>query len=181
LGVRRTIAVAVPTAPSVINAPPTGSCHEEVSFPPAFTAAGIGPGVRLGVVRAVVRCCATVVAEGVMAGCCALVVVRWVLVVGVVVFVLVDVEWVDVLLDVVVSVIVETLVETLVEASGVVLAALIELCSAEAGRAEAITRAAPTTAVPHPAAMLQTEPRGDVGGLLMMSPSTGQQLTCRTA
>jgi hypothetical protein len=65
---RRTIAVAVPTAPRVINAPPTGSCHEEASFVPAFTAAGIGPGVRVGAVDCVVRCWAPVFATCVVVG-----------------------------------------------------------------------------------------------------------------
>lgn len=109
--VRRMVAVAVPTAPRVISTPPTGSCHEAVSFVPASTAAGIGPGVRLGVVCGAVRCCAPVGAAWVVCGrelgtggvvfCVVVpcVVVRWVVVGWVVVFVLVDVS-VFVLVDV---------------------------------------------------------------------------------
>lgn len=75
----------------------------------------------------------------------------------------------------------EVVVETLVDAS-VVPRALLELRSAEAGRAEVSTRTAPAAMVAHPAAAVRMDPRGDVGaGLLMIPPAFGKQLTRRTA
>lgn len=63
----------------------------------------------------------------------------------------------------VVSVMVET----------VVLTELSELRSAEAGRAEANTRAAPAAMVPQPTATLRRDARGGVGAVLMMPPASG--------
>jgi hypothetical protein len=68
----------------------------------------------------------------------------------------------------------DALVAVMVEAS------VVPVCprSAEAGRAEAITRAAPTATVAPPAAALRIDPRGDVGGVLVMvPPAFGRQLS----
>lgn len=109
-------------------------------------------------------------------------VVGWVVVGFVVVgFVVTVVVWSDVLADglVVAVVVVSGMVETVVVTGGVS-SESFELRSAEAGRAEANTRAAPAAMVPQPAATLRRDARGGVGAVLMVPPSCGRQPTCRT-